>query len=28
AIPQEVVDATRARYIDVYERLTGHRWRS
>jgi phosphoribosylaminoimidazole-succinocarboxamide synthase len=26
AIPQEVVDATRARYIEVYERLTGTRW--
>lgn len=26
AIPQEVVDATRARYVDVYERLTGTRW--
>ncbi|WP_345025241.1 phosphoribosylaminoimidazolesuccinocarboxamide synthase [Actinomadura keratinilytica] len=25
-IPQEVVDATRARYIEVYERLTGERW--
>ncbi|GLW64139.1 phosphoribosylaminoimidazole-succinocarboxamide synthase [Actinomadura rubrobrunea] len=25
-IPQEIVDATRARYIDVYERLTGERW--
>ncbi|RFS87223.1 phosphoribosylaminoimidazolesuccinocarboxamide synthase [Actinomadura spongiicola] len=28
AIPQEVVDATRARYIDVYERLTGTPWHS
>ncbi|RKS79026.1 phosphoribosylaminoimidazole-succinocarboxamide synthase [Actinomadura pelletieri DSM 43383] len=28
AIPQEVVDATRARYIDVYERLTGTPWSS
>ncbi|TMQ97828.1 phosphoribosylaminoimidazolesuccinocarboxamide synthase [Actinomadura soli] len=28
AIPQEVVDATRARYIEVYERLTGNRWHS
>jgi phosphoribosylaminoimidazole-succinocarboxamide synthase len=26
AIPQEVVDATRAIYIKVYERLTGDRW--
>lgn len=26
AIPQDVVDATRARYIDVYERLTGRHW--
>ncbi|HEY8482603.1 MAG TPA: phosphoribosylaminoimidazolesuccinocarboxamide synthase [Spirillospora sp.] len=25
-IPQDVVDATRARYIEVYERLTGRRW--
>ncbi|MFC4052573.1 phosphoribosylaminoimidazolesuccinocarboxamide synthase [Actinomadura syzygii] len=27
-IPQDVVDATRARYIEVYERLTGNRWES
>ncbi|MFI0410580.1 phosphoribosylaminoimidazolesuccinocarboxamide synthase [Actinomadura sp. 3N508] len=26
AIPQEVVDAIRARYVEVYERLTGTRW--
>ncbi|MFI0444218.1 phosphoribosylaminoimidazolesuccinocarboxamide synthase [Actinomadura sp. 6N118] len=25
-IPAEIVDATRARYIEVYERLTGRRW--
>ncbi|MGH3388963.1 MAG: phosphoribosylaminoimidazolesuccinocarboxamide synthase [Actinomadura sp.] len=25
-MPQEVVEATRARYIEVYERLTGRRW--
>ncbi|WP_100444213.1 phosphoribosylaminoimidazolesuccinocarboxamide synthase [Glycomyces xiaoerkulensis] len=25
-IPGEVVDATRARYVAAYERLTGHRW--
>jgi len=25
-VPDEVVDATRARYVDVYERLTGERW--
>ncbi|WP_254716668.1 phosphoribosylaminoimidazolesuccinocarboxamide synthase [Actinomadura sp. WMMB 499] len=25
-IPQDVVDATRARYVDVYERLTGRPW--
>ena len=25
-IPQEIVDATRARYIEVYERLTGTPW--
>jgi len=25
-VPPEVVAATRARYIEVYERLTGHRW--
>ncbi|MBO2456177.1 phosphoribosylaminoimidazolesuccinocarboxamide synthase [Actinomadura violacea] len=28
AIPQDVVDATRARYIEVYERLTGRTWQS
>ncbi|MWA05149.1 phosphoribosylaminoimidazolesuccinocarboxamide synthase [Actinomadura sp. LD22] len=28
AIPQDVVDATRARYIEVYERLTGRPWKS
>ncbi|GAA4239722.1 phosphoribosylaminoimidazolesuccinocarboxamide synthase [Actinomadura meridiana] len=28
AIPQDIVDATRARYIDVYERLTGRPWQS
>ncbi|HET9518202.1 MAG TPA: phosphoribosylaminoimidazolesuccinocarboxamide synthase [Actinoplanes sp.] len=26
-VPAEVVDATRARYVDVYERLTGDTWR-
>ncbi|MFI0351704.1 phosphoribosylaminoimidazolesuccinocarboxamide synthase [Actinomadura sp. 9N407] len=26
AIPAEIVDATRARYIEVYERLTGTTW--
>ncbi|MFI5487454.1 phosphoribosylaminoimidazolesuccinocarboxamide synthase [Micromonospora echinaurantiaca] len=25
-LPAEVVEATRARYVDVYERLTGNRW--
>ncbi|MFC4909394.1 phosphoribosylaminoimidazolesuccinocarboxamide synthase [Actinomadura gamaensis] len=25
-IPAEIVEATRARYVDVYERLTGDRW--
>lgn len=25
-MPAEVVEATRARYIDVYEKLTGNRW--
>ncbi|HET8682825.1 MAG TPA: phosphoribosylaminoimidazolesuccinocarboxamide synthase, partial [Micromonosporaceae bacterium] len=25
-VPPEVVEATRARYIEVYERLTGRRW--
>ncbi|WP_433465108.1 phosphoribosylaminoimidazolesuccinocarboxamide synthase [Spirillospora sp. CA-128828] len=28
AIPDDVVEATRARYIDVYERLTGTPWTS
>ncbi len=27
AIPEDVVEATRNRYIEVYERLTGDRWR-
>ncbi|MGI5165905.1 phosphoribosylaminoimidazolesuccinocarboxamide synthase [Spirillospora sp. CA-253888] len=27
-VPQEIVEATRARYIEVYERLTGRRWES
>lgn len=27
AIPDEVVEATRARYVEVYERLTGTSWR-
>jgi phosphoribosylaminoimidazole-succinocarboxamide synthase len=27
AIPDEVVEATRNRYVEVYERLTGDRWR-
>ncbi|HUR75053.1 MAG TPA: phosphoribosylaminoimidazolesuccinocarboxamide synthase [Sporichthya sp.] len=26
AVPDEVVAATRARYVEVYERLTGERW--
>jgi phosphoribosylaminoimidazole-succinocarboxamide synthase len=26
-VPPEVVEATRARYVDVYERITGERWR-
>lgn len=26
-VPAEIVDATRQRYIDVYERITGERWR-
>jgi phosphoribosylaminoimidazole-succinocarboxamide synthase len=26
-VPDEVVEATRARYVDVYERLTGDTWR-
>ncbi|MEV4463156.1 phosphoribosylaminoimidazolesuccinocarboxamide synthase [Micromonospora echinofusca] len=25
-VPSEVVEATRARYVDVYEKLTGNRW--
>lgn len=25
-IPADVVEATRARYIDAYERITGRRW--
>jgi len=25
-VPQDIVDATRARYIEVYERITGTRW--
>jgi phosphoribosylaminoimidazole-succinocarboxamide synthase len=25
-IPAEIVDATRARYVEVYERITGRRW--
>jgi phosphoribosylaminoimidazole-succinocarboxamide synthase len=25
-IPADVVTATRARYVDAYERITGHRW--
>ena len=25
-VPPEIVEATRARYVDVYERLTGTRW--
>jgi phosphoribosylaminoimidazole-succinocarboxamide synthase len=28
AIPDDVVEATRARYVDVYERLTGQPWKS
>jgi phosphoribosylaminoimidazole-succinocarboxamide synthase len=27
-LPAEIVDATRARYIEAYERITGRRWRS
>jgi phosphoribosylaminoimidazole-succinocarboxamide synthase len=27
-IPEDIVDATRARYIEVYERITGERWTS
>ncbi|GGL05861.1 phosphoribosylaminoimidazolesuccinocarboxamide synthase [Mangrovihabitans endophyticus] len=26
-IPEQVVEATRSRYVEVYERLTGDRWR-
>ena len=26
-IPDDIVEATRARYVDVYERLTGERWK-
>ncbi|MBT2208695.1 phosphoribosylaminoimidazolesuccinocarboxamide synthase [Actinomadura sp. NEAU-AAG7] len=25
-IPQDIVEATRARYVEVYERITGQRW--
>jgi phosphoribosylaminoimidazole-succinocarboxamide synthase len=25
-VPDEIVDATRARYVEVYERITGERW--
>ncbi|MGI5213812.1 phosphoribosylaminoimidazolesuccinocarboxamide synthase [Plantactinospora sp. CA-290183] len=25
-VPEEIVEATRARYIEVYERITGERW--
>ena len=28
AIPEDIVEATRARYVDVYERLTGLPWKS
>ena len=27
-IPEEVVEATRARYVEVYERITGKRWKA
>jgi phosphoribosylaminoimidazole-succinocarboxamide synthase len=27
-VPQDIVDATRARYIEVYERITGSRWQT
>ena len=27
-VPQDIVDATRARYIEVYERVTGTRWQA
>jgi phosphoribosylaminoimidazole-succinocarboxamide synthase len=26
-IPDEIVEATRNRYVEVYDRLTGDRWR-
>jgi phosphoribosylaminoimidazole-succinocarboxamide synthase len=26
SIPDDIVQATRARYIEVYERITGHKW--
>jgi phosphoribosylaminoimidazole-succinocarboxamide synthase len=26
-VPQEIVEATRARYVEVYQRLTGEQWR-
>jgi phosphoribosylaminoimidazole-succinocarboxamide synthase len=26
-VPEDIVEATRARYIEVYERITGERWR-
>ncbi|MEW1658257.1 phosphoribosylaminoimidazolesuccinocarboxamide synthase [Streptomyces sp. NPDC093707] len=26
ALPQEIVDRTRAKYVEAYERLTGHSW--
>ena len=26
AVPEDVVAATRARYVEVYERLTGQSW--
>jgi phosphoribosylaminoimidazole-succinocarboxamide synthase len=25
-VPEQIVEATRARYVDVYERITGQRW--
>jgi phosphoribosylaminoimidazole-succinocarboxamide synthase len=28
AVPPDVVEVTRSRYIDVYERLTGRTWQS
>jgi phosphoribosylaminoimidazole-succinocarboxamide synthase len=27
-VPRDIVDATRARYIEVYERVTGTRWQA